>query len=243
MNDFWQSIGLLAAIVEMFALLAPAISYGARQFVSFRGHRVAFAAFGIVLCLFAGAKHGAPTVPVVEKPVWMTAIATVDTNTWTSATFSISSSGIIHPETPLFIDVALSGQAETNWQTHVSTTWELRPGVVSFAALSHSNPTNYLVRIRCDASPAIVTITDFAALASVTDRFMSCTFTAPTNIVGKTAIVDVQMDTEIRVWVPVYSFQVATNNSVIIRGNFISNGQDRRVRVRVEDVIIMGGDE
>jgi len=230
MNAFWQLVGVTAATAIVAAFLVTAVLRGFNAFFSRKGHRLALVLFAAFLSSYAATK-----MKVAEKPSWMEVNAIVNTNTWNEATVAWAATGFVPADAPVLIDVALDGQAVTNWTQRASTTYAAASNVVSFAGLSPSNPTNYILRLRCDYLPCKVEITDFLARASLTNRIVDVTFSAPTNLVGKTGTVEYRMLRPGEPWRFLTTVVARTNNHVRAVGNFVSRGIDRAFRVRFYD--------
>lgn len=228
MNNFWIAFGWLT-VVGIGALCIAWIAAKVSDSVDIRKHRGAFAALAAALAIFAGAKHGAPTLPVVEKPKWMMVTSTVNTNDYLSAWIEWRSSYNVPDDTMLTIYLARGGQATTNWNVAAYSYWQDRSNEVYVA---EDNITNYLAKVECLYEPGDIRVSDFKAFASRTNMSVTCSWTCPTNAVGWTADIEYRMKQgEPSYWTLLKRVTVQTNNSVKVSGNYVSRGLDREFRV------------
>ena len=228
MSNFWIAFGWLS-VIGIGALCLAWIAAKVSDSVDIRKHRGALAALAAGLCIFAGAKHGSPTLPIVEKPKWMTVTSTVNTNDYLSAWIEWRSSYPVPDETPLTIYIAKGGQATTNWNVAAYSYWQDQSNEVHVV---EDNITNYLAKVECLYEPGEVRITDFKSFASKTNMAVTCYWTCPSNAVGWTADIEYRMkEGSPSYWTQLKSCTVQMTNTVTVIGNYVSRGLDREFRV------------
>lgn len=233
--DIWTKVGIAAAAAMGLLSLAWVMSKGITLRAA-RRHGV-FAAIAVLMSLYAGTK---PPKPEVEYPNGLRDDGTCfDTNTWKSVTFKWSLSTGYPADAVLTFSYRTLGSEDPWTQFQGTVVASALEHVQSTASLIPAEATNWEYSVTSEYHAGEVRILDFEAYACTTQRFVTCRWTCPTNVVGNRAIVQYRMKESGSIggqpdtWHDAVTVFMQTNNAVNVEGNFVSRGLDREFRVFV----------